>query len=282
MDKKLEKEVTATYRGDDYLVRNNGAVCRVQKEGKRKRPLDNKWTLGTLCKKSGYMKLSQSPIHQIIATAYHGRKPSPEHVVDHIDTNRLNNRPENLKWVTRDENIRGNPKTLKRVLNKWGSVEALYNAPNTAAKADPISNRSWMPIEETYSQTDTVNSLTPLAVQRNWRTPCDFPKCPEKITDNPLYDYGTNLWCGCVFSQNDYGENYVDTYELKDDHGSLSIICHKPNEVKEWAVAEVTFEDGKFVHISHGTFFDFEGARKEHYQILGRSWDGGETFDDYC
>lgn len=282
MDDRFENEVSVTFRSDHYLVRKDGAVCRIKRAGKRTRPLDNKWTKGSLCKKSGYMKLSHAPVHQIIATAYHGEKPSPEYVVDHIDTNRLNNRPENLKWVTRDENIRCNPKTLRRVLNKWGSVEALYNDPNPSAKADPISNRSWMPCEDLYQQEDTIKSLTPIALQRKWRTPCDFLHCPKDITDDPLYDYGTNLWCGCVFAQNEYGEQYVDTYELNNDHSSLSIICHKPNAVKEWAVAEVTVEEGKFVHISHGTFFDFEGARKAHYHILGKPWDGGETIDDFC
>jgi len=37
-----------------------------------------------------------------------------------------------------------NPKTLKRIEKKWGSVNGLLNDPNPAEKADPIARRSWM------------------------------------------------------------------------------------------------------------------------------------------
>ena len=50
-----------------------------------------------------------------MATAFHGEPPTKEHVVDHIDTNKQNNRPENLRWVTRLENILLNPITAKRI-----------------------------------------------------------------------------------------------------------------------------------------------------------------------
>lgn len=50
---------------------------------------------------------------EFIATAFHGEPPSPQYVVDHIDTNCRNNRPENLRWLTRLENALMNPITRK-------------------------------------------------------------------------------------------------------------------------------------------------------------------------
>jgi hypothetical protein len=44
-------------------------------------------------------------IHQLIATAFLGDKPSDKHEVHHINNDRLDNRPDNLQWVTRSENI---------------------------------------------------------------------------------------------------------------------------------------------------------------------------------
>ena len=84
----FQNEAACVYLGDEYRVRDNGAVLRRSRAGKRKRPLDDKWTFGNPCRHSGYMKLSTVVIHRIVATAFHGKAPSSQHVVDHIDTNR--------------------------------------------------------------------------------------------------------------------------------------------------------------------------------------------------
>ena len=42
------------------------------------------------------MDIGTEVVHRIVATAFHGEQPSVKHIVDHIDTNRRNNRVENL------------------------------------------------------------------------------------------------------------------------------------------------------------------------------------------
>lgn len=101
-----------TYKGETYSVRDNGAVCRHPREEKQLRRLDGVWTFGTPDER-GYLFISGVQVHRIVATAFYGEAPSPDYVVDHIDTNRKNNRPENLRWVTRLENILLNPATVK-------------------------------------------------------------------------------------------------------------------------------------------------------------------------
>lgn len=44
--------------------------------------------------------------HIVIATAFHGPKPSPAHEVRHLNGDRTDNRPENIAWGTRTENVR--------------------------------------------------------------------------------------------------------------------------------------------------------------------------------
>lgn len=118
-----------TYKGEHYSVRDNGAIMRHQRIGMRKRKLDYVWTFGNLNPQSGYMELCGERVHRIVATAFHGVSPSDQHVVDHIDTNRQNNRPENLRWLTRIENVLKNEITRKKVELICGSVEAFLNNP---------------------------------------------------------------------------------------------------------------------------------------------------------
>lgn len=279
------KEVSVEYRSEIYSVRDNGSIFRHRRNDYRKRPLDKQWTFGTPCERDGYMKICSSAVHRIVATAFHGIQPGPEYVVDHIDTNRRNNRPENLRWVTRLDNILQNPKTLRRIESKWGSVECLLNDPKPSERTDPLSNRPWMQdhVYEEKVEDKITESLTYLAVQRNWRTPSEFPLCPDEITDYPLFDYINRIVLGSVFSRNKYGVSNVEAFNISRDGSCISIICCVMNGIKDWAVAKVTYEDGKFVHESRGSYFEHIGAVKEHCKLIGEPCDGlGESIDDYC
>jgi hypothetical protein len=140
----FQRQVDCTYRGDHYSVRDNGAVLRHPRPGERKRPLDDIWTFGTPCSSTGYMKMSSETMHRILATAFLGPQPSKDHVVDHIDTNRRNNRPENLRWLTRLENILLNPITAKRVEYLYGSIENFLTDPSNPRFGTLTKDFEWM------------------------------------------------------------------------------------------------------------------------------------------
>lgn len=108
------EEKQCKYNGEIYSVRDNGAVMRHPKDENKPRPLDNIWTFGTINKQNGYLMLSSDRVHRIVATAFLGEAPSKDYIVDHIDTNRQNNRPSNLRWITKLENILLNPITCKK------------------------------------------------------------------------------------------------------------------------------------------------------------------------
>ena len=109
------RETTCEYKGEVYSVRDNGAVMRHLREGKKARKLDNVWTFGTKDKNNGYMMVNQHRVHIIVAKAFIPGNEDGKMVVDHIDTNRCNNRVENLRWLTRLENVLLNEATLKKV-----------------------------------------------------------------------------------------------------------------------------------------------------------------------
>lgn len=215
----FEKEVICTFKGETYSVRDNGAVLRHKRENGRLRELDEKWTFGRESEKRGYMYLSSITVHQIVATAFHGPKPSDAHVVDHIDTNRRNNRSENLRWITRLENILLNPITRRRIEIAYGSMENFWEDPSQPLPGKLNPNFDWMrrvtPTESRESRQRLMRwaesgkmpsggelddwlyaqkgeqydpkhedailteSQTPGAIQKNWKIPSLFPNCPS-------------------------------------------------------------------------------------------------------
>lgn len=141
----FDRETQCEYKDRQYLVRDNGSVLRLPKEGSRPSKWDNVWTFGTKNTVTGYMILTGNiRVHQIVCTAFHGPAPAPNMVVDHIDTNRCNNRPENLRWVTRLENVILNPATRKKIIYHCGSVEAFLDNPAMMQGMDLTPDISWM------------------------------------------------------------------------------------------------------------------------------------------
>lgn len=133
------------YKGELYSVMDNGAVLRHAREGKRIRKDDDSWTFGKPDEKTGYMIIGPERVHRIVAFAFLGEPPTPQHVVDHIDTNRRNNRPQNLRWLTRLENALNNPITRKRIEYLCGSIEAFVNDPSIIQEfANDYPNYGWM------------------------------------------------------------------------------------------------------------------------------------------
>lgn len=127
---KLTEERVCIYKGRRYFVRDNGAVYRQCQDDGKTRKWDEVWTLGKFDEKTGYMLIGQERVHRIVCTAFHGEPVGDRNVVDHIDINRCNNRPDNLRWVTKLENTLNNPITRAKVELICGSIEAFLENPS--------------------------------------------------------------------------------------------------------------------------------------------------------
>lgn len=342
-------EIDCTYKDERYSVRNNGAVMRHAREGKRTRKDDNVWTFGKPNEKTGYMEIAGQRVHRIVAYAFHGEPPTKEHVVDHIDTNRRNNRPENLRWLTRLENALNNPITRARIENICGSIGNFLANPDVLRNHEHVDkNFSWMrtvspeearaslkrltewakdppqpqggtigewifkekqsvtastfsrsypsvPVqkgEDFYEEVEaddgdepnernSMQSLTPNAVQVYWNTPSEFPFCPQTEVANPLAEYASKLKKGEAFCRNEIYSSIIYDYALTDNGNALWVMTHGEN-VKPWALARVAYKDGVFVHFNEGSYFEEDGARKYFTLAQGLEWTGGDVFDDYC
>lgn len=134
------------YKGEHYSVRDNGAVMRHTRSGKRQRKDDYVWTFGVRDPKTAYMYIGPHRVHIIVANAFLGARDSTVYVVDHIDTNRCNNRVSNLRWFTRLENALNNPVTRKRI--EWlcgGDIMKFIENPSCLNTEDKrAQDISWM------------------------------------------------------------------------------------------------------------------------------------------
>lgn len=322
------REIECAYKDEIYSVRDNGEVLRHSQQDKKPRPLDNKWTFGTPSPNHGYNTISGVPVHRIVATAFHGDAPSKNHVVDHIDTNRRNNRPENLRWLTRLENLVLNPITAKRIIRVCGSIEAFLENPTifkdlfaetnfqwmgnvTAEEAKAtleqllkwantdedskegslsswaLNHRIWAEQQKIAEQeiSEITVSLSPNAIQRNWRIPSEFPCCPQVYSETPIDDYFKLLELGSLFCKNEIYASIVLETAISKDHQSIYLISESTEgeaAIKPWGLAKITFENDLFVHQSLGSFFSKIGAQKQFSLAQGLDWLGEDSIDDYC
>lgn len=252
------------YKGEHFSVRDNGSVLRHARDGKRFRKDDNNWTWGKPNAKTGYMEIGSEGVHRIVAKAFHGAPPSKEYVADHIDTNKKNNRPDNLRWVTRLENILLNPITAKRIAIVCGSVENFladplkfrdrFQEPNIKwmqsvsieeARTSKERLMAWATSESTCLAGGTLDewifkeksdvaevdepeftpSETLNALQKNWKTVNSFPCCPTEVCQSPVKTYAENLKIGIAFSRNRFSTSIINEFTLSNDESTLWIIC---------------------------------------------------------
>ncbi len=288
---KEEKEVD--YNGEHYSVRDNGAVKRHSKEGQKARRYDNLWTYGNPSR-DGYLYIGSERIHRIVATAFLGSAPTPEHIVDHLDTNKANNRPENLCWKTREENILTNELTKRKIEFRTGlPIEKVMEDLSILHKLEPRKNHDWMtPVSEEESKHS-------IAKWKNWMDFQDKEKsliCPEKIkasfvgfflcqpvkySSNILVEYFNNLTPNAIIYDSKQFTIRVIQAEMTEDHSSIIVKCHSSYSVKEWIIYKITYTGHKIEHF-YRTCFASESMEKYYAEALGRDWLGDDVVDDFC
>lgn len=147
-------------------------------------------------------------IHRLVAQAFipnHSNKPC----IDHKDNNRLNNRVENLRWVTHKENS-NNPLTKKNLSESKMNVYQGVNNPNygNRGKLNPISKpviqfdknnnfiRKWDSVADVQREPgfhqSSISSCCrgerKSAHNYKWGYAEDYERIPFKVFDIEMYE----------------------------------------------------------------------------------------------
>jgi hypothetical protein len=107
-------------------------------------------------------------VHQLVCEAWHGEKPADDYSVDHIDRNRGNNIPDNLRWASREE------QNANRVLNpNKGSKSNLsklqeQDVRDIRAMYDGIENPpTYHSVGEQYGVDEAT--IRKIVTRKNWK-----------------------------------------------------------------------------------------------------------------
>ena len=298
----FEKETKCTYKDNVYSVRDNGSVMRYPQEGKKPRPLDNKWTFGTINIQKGYTMIGSEPVHRIVATAFLGEAPSKSHVVDHIDTNRQNNRPENLRWVTRLENIVLNEITRKKLELLCGcTIDEILSDLSILRNKILTPQFEWM---RAVSKEEAEQSL---ATWRKWVSEVKERKEYDKVSTQyfkyrngpnamvyplepiggelSLQSYFDNLRVNKTFCYKDYNSGRATykilEYFLNEKTGVLSVATTSSGGIKSLYLTSITLVDNEYLYDTR-SFFSPDGLEKYMTIAKGEEWKGGDVIDDFC
>lgn len=276
------------YRGETYQVKNDGSVFRLPKNEKV-RPTDNIWTYGKIDKQHGYLTIAGVPIHRIVATAFIGDPPTREHVVDHIDTNKQNNRPENLRWVTRLENIIMNPITSRRIELVCGSVENFLSDPSKYKNLFNEQSFDWM---KTVSAMEAATCLDNLLEWAKSESPTTGESLGEWIFNRRYYATHKkeiqNKNNDSVTIKNIIVENKPSNKSIKppthnpfnfprpEDGDCVEFYKTKQKQLK--ILASTIINNGKLMlpdlTLHLGCPFQIENAKKIDYEVLSIHFNG--------
>lgn len=158
----------------NYMVSNMGRVKNLRGKGK---------ILKIKKEKNGYIRINlykkgvnkHFSVHRLVAQAF---IPNPENKpqIDHINTNRTDNRVENLRWVTRIENMNNPISILQFDLNnnfikKWYSIADIERELNF--------NHSFISI--------CCSNKRKTAYGYIWQYADDYERIPFKVFDLEIY-----------------------------------------------------------------------------------------------
>ena len=269
---------TMVYKNETYSVRDNGAVMRHSRENGIKRKLDEIWTFGSSVNGHGYLFIGTETVHRIVAKAFLGEPPSDKYIVDHIDTNRQNNRPTNLRWLTKLENIISNPITCKRIEMATGlPIQEVLSDMSVLHNCKLPKNFEWM---RSVSQEESAACLENLST---WAKSKNFPKTENRGAIGEWIFHPQNMFAERnVFCKSKWFTSLVSETAFHNNTIIIKTENADKDAIKPWAIALITFEDNLYIHKTYTTCFEKISADKYFTILQDKEWTGDDVPYDFC
>lgn len=124
-------------------------------------------------KRNGYLYVSlgvnnRHSVHSLVCAAFHGPRPAADRVVRHLNDQKLDNRPENLKWGTRKENSQDAVSNGRTLVGQSNTFARLSESQVEAIRRIYASGRL-----SQYDLADlcgvTQSAIQDIVSQRSWR-----------------------------------------------------------------------------------------------------------------
>ena len=105
-----------------YSVSDQGRVASQHRGGRVLKPAPDRGGYPYVVLSDGHGGKRTVKVHQLVAAAFLGPRPTPKHQTNHIDGIKTNNHASNLEWCTPSENQRHRRDVLKHGNNPRGEA----------------------------------------------------------------------------------------------------------------------------------------------------------------
>lgn len=177
-DSNYTRQVECQYKKYCYSARDNGAVSRHSDGLFPTNELE--WSFGEEGA-NGSLYYKTASVAKIVATAFLGPAPNDGDIVDHIDGNPQNNRPENLRWYSWLEYLLDTPSTVEKIIECFGSIGQFVKNPTRLAKEAEYSRMITVSTDEIQAAIDNLISYSKVAPLHTGNTYIEFANssCPK-------------------------------------------------------------------------------------------------------
>ena len=167
-----------------------------------------------------YAKRNGETLHRAIWEFYSGKKIPKGYVIHHIDGNRLNNKLENLKWVSEEEN----------------AAEAIHSPRKSKCSQNPLEEEEWKYFRDTIYQVSNKGRIKNTKTNRityGSHADCGYQRFEIHFENGKRKQFLVHqLVYECFVSPNFDKINHINGIKTDNRVENLESVSHQENMIK--------------------------------------------------